>query len=470
MSHKLLLPLLILIIILTSAFPVSAQNNSNYPVYIVQPGDTILTIASRFGVSANDIVSLNNIQNQDLISPGDSLLIPGLSGISGTLTTITAKLGESLRSISETYGVDENLITRINRITSPTEVYAGASLIIPVVDQANFLSPYQHLDSGNSFLELSAITKENPWQLLISNQIASSSNFLPGDIAYKKLINGEYALNLFDPNLTKVDISPLPLMQGQTFEISINSAKPVTLRGTLAGNSLAFFSEENDHYVALQGIYAMAQPGIYDFTLQGQYDDGTSFSISKQVLLVSGNYPEDPPLTVDPGTIDPAVTKPEEDFVENLVSPATPVKYWDGIFQRPGYFNEYNSGFGVRRSYNGSDYIYFHTGLDFAGGMGLPIVAPADGVVVFAGPLTVRGNATFIDHGWGVYSGFFHQSEIKVKVGDKVTKGQVIGLVGNTGRVNDANEYPGAGAHLHWEVWVHGVQVNPMTWMYQQFP
>jgi murein DD-endopeptidase MepM/ murein hydrolase activator NlpD len=140
------------------------------------------------------------------------------------------------------------------------------------------------------------------------------------------------------------------------------------------------------------------------------------------------------------------------------------------MFTRPGVFDEYTSRFGVRRSYNNSDYTYFHTGLDFAGGMGLPIAAPADGVVVFAGPLSVRGNATFIDHGWGIYSGFFHQSEIKVKVGDRVTKGQVIGLVGNTGRVNNANEYPGAGAHLHWEVWTNGVQVNPMTWLYQQFP
>jgi len=173
---------------------------------------------------------------------------------------------------------------------------------------------------------------------------------------------------------------------------------------------------------------------------------------------------------VDPATIDPTVTQPEETFVENLVSKVTPIRYWEGIFTRPGVYDEYTSRFGVRRSYNNSDYIYFHTGLDFAGGMGLPISAPADGVVVFAGPLSVRGNATFIDHGWGIYSGFFHQSEIKVKVGDRVTKGQVIGLVGNTGRVNNANEYPGAGAHLHWEVWTNGVQVNPMTWLYQQFP
>jgi murein DD-endopeptidase MepM/ murein hydrolase activator NlpD len=100
--------------------------------------------------------------------------------------------------------------------------------------------------------------------------------------------------------------------------------------------------------------------------------------------------------------------------------------------------------------------------MDFGGGNGLPITAPAPGVVVFAGTLDIRGNATIIDHGWGVYSGFWHQSEFKVKVGDLVETGQVIGLVGGTGRVT--------GAHLHWEVWVNGIQVNPMGWLETVYP
>ena len=101
-------------------------------------------------------------------------------------------------------------------------------------------------------------------------------------------------------------------------------------------------------------------------------------------------------------------------------------------------------------------------GLDFCGGEGLQIFAPAPGKVVFAAPLTVRGNATIIDHGWGVYSGFWHQSQILVNVGDTVEQGQVIGLVGGTGRVT--------GAHLHWDLWVNGIQVNPLNWLNQTYP
>jgi murein DD-endopeptidase MepM/ murein hydrolase activator NlpD len=92
----------------------------------------------------------------------------------------------------------------------------------------------------------------------------------------------------------------------------------------------------------------------------------------------------------------------------------------------------------------------------------LNIVAPADGVVVFAGPLTVRGNATIIDHGWGVYSGYWHQKEIKVKVGDRVKAGDIIGLIGATGRVT--------GPHLHWEMIINGIQVEPVDWLQNAYP
>jgi len=266
------------------------------------------------------------------------------------------------------------------------------------------------------------IFSNHPWNQLQESNELTTRNLLPGSVLYDVAAEGRAAINVLDPSLTRVSINPLPLMQGGTFEIIVTSSVPVTLEGTLAGNQLTFFSESENKFVALQGIHAMAQPGVYDFTLKGQFGNGTGFSMSQPVLLISGDYPKDAPLTVDPATIDPAVTNPEDDFIKNLVSILTPVRQWDGIFEIPGQYAEYTSRFGDRRSYNGSDYTYFHSGLDFAGGMGLPIKAPADGTVVFAGPLTVRGNATFIDHGWGIYSGFFHQSEIKVKVGDRVKR------------------------------------------------
>ena len=82
--------------------------------------------------------------------------------------------------------------------------------------------------------------------------------------------------------------------------------------------------------------------------------------------------------------------------------------------------------------------------------------------MVFAQALTVRGNATIIDHGWGVYTGYWHQSVQYVSVGDRVETGQVIGENGHTGRVT--------GPHLHWEMWVAGVQVDPRQFVNWTFP
>jgi murein DD-endopeptidase MepM/ murein hydrolase activator NlpD len=100
--------------------------------------------------------------------------------------------------------------------------------------------------------------------------------------------------------------------------------------------------------------------------------------------------------------------------------------------------------------------------LDYCGQIGDPIYAAAPGVVVFAEPSTVRGNATMIDHGMGVFSAYMHQSEILVNVGDRVEQGQLIGRVGNTGRVE--------GPHLHFEVLVGGVPVNPLDWLNKEYP
>lgn len=228
---------------------------------------------------------------------------------------------------------------------------------------------------------------------------------------------------------------------------------------------LHFFPDSGEQ-VALQGIHALLDTGVYPLRIEATLADGTRQSYEQMVLVASGNYYSET-LYVDPATIDPAVTEPENQQLYSITSVVNGTKYWNGIFTSPAvYPDEFTSFYGTRRTYHGlnTDLTVegFHSGLDFAGGEGLQIFAPAAGKVVFSGPLIVRGNATIIDHGWGIYSGFWHQSATYVHTGDFVEQGQVIGLVGGTGRVT--------GPHLHWEVWVNGVQVNPLDWLNQAFP
>jgi len=163
--------------------------------------------------------------------------------------------------------------------------------------------------------------------------------------------------------------------------------------------------------------------------------------------------------------VDPAVTEPESELWASLGIPVTPEKLWNGLFAnpvQPELKNCWTSLFGTRRSYNRSDYDFFHGGLDFCGQVGTQLYAVAPGKIVYTGSLTVRGMVTVIDRGWGVYTAYNHQSQILVKPGDLVQSGQLIGLGGATGRTT--------GPHLHWEVWVGGVQVNPADWLAHAYP
>jgi len=197
-------------------------------------------------------------------------------------------------------------------------------------------------------------------------------------------------------------------------------------------------------------------------SINGTLEDGSAFSFSQPVRVESGGYDQER-ITVDPSYLESEVDNAEIAFISGITAPVTPDRLWAGYFEKPTPFDIYvNSFFGTRRSYNGSDYTYFHSGIDFGGGQGAEVIAPAVGRVVFEGYLEIRGNATIIDHGWGIYTGYWHQSEIYVQVGDLISPGQIIGRVGNTGR--------SSGAHLHWEVWAGGVQVEPYDWLIEVYP
>jgi len=111
------------------------------------------------------------------------------------------------------------------------------------------------------------------------------------------------------------------------------------------------------------------------------------------------------------------------------------------------------SAFGIARVYNDTLKGY-HSGTDFRAKIGTPIIASNDGKVVLAQNRFYSGNSIIIDHGEGIYTCYYHMSQFKVKKGDMVKKGEVIGLSGDTGRIT--------GPHLHFSARVGGIQVDPL--------
>ena len=101
-----------------------------------------------------------------------------------------------------------------------------------------------------------------------------------------------------------------------------------------------------------------------------------------------------------------------------------------------------------------------HEGLDIAAPHGKEVLAPSDGIIVFAGLEGGYGNVLVIDHGYGVKTRFGHLSKLEVKTGDRVKRGQLVGAVGNTGR--------STGPHLHYEVRVNGIPENPRKFILEE--
>jgi len=434
--------------------------------YIVQTGDTLYSIALRFGISLTTLTESNGITDPNQLFPGQELIIPGLEGVSGLLTTETLGFGDSLAGMATRTNIPYETLVRINRITSPSEVYAGMNIILPQLEGGTALNKQIAIRSGQTLLEASILQNSSPWTISLLNNLPSQTTILPGDRLYINSSSVEGNSIGIYPYIENIKVDPLPLVQGHTAELLVDTYEDATLTGSLTEHELVFFPDGDKSYVALQGIHAMLDPGLYPISIAVQLADGSTFSYEQQVYIESGNFPKDPPLTVDPATLDPAVTKPEEEQVFGIISKITSTRQWSDIFTLPvGEPYCIKSWFGDRRSYNGSDYTYFHAGLDYgvcSVDKPFAILVPAPGTVVFTGQLTVRGNATIIDHGWGIFTGYWHQKEILVNVGDPVTAGQEIGLIGATGRVS--------GPHLHWEVWVNGVQVDPQDWLDRQYP
>jgi murein DD-endopeptidase MepM/ murein hydrolase activator NlpD len=112
------------------------------------------------------------------------------------------------------------------------------------------------------------------------------------------------------------------------------------------------------------------------------------------------------------------------------------------------------SPYGGAREYNGK-VTSRHTGTDFAGAVGAPVVAPTRGVVALVADFYLAGKAVYLDHGAGLVTGYFHLSRADVVAGDTVSAGQRIGAVGRSGRVT--------GPHLHWIMRYGTISLDPMS-------
>jgi murein DD-endopeptidase MepM/ murein hydrolase activator NlpD len=248
--------------------------------------------------------------------------------------------------------------------------------------------------------------------------------------------------------------------QGETIVVRVEPA------GGAASASAAFrghtypMLEDSDGAWAVIGAADDGATGT-DTVMVSLFDgDGAiTQTIPLAVSVVSTNYPNED-LTVpdegQPNGLQPPEAVAAEDAIRaEVFSHFTPEKLWSGPFILPAA-GPFTTAFGTTRSYNGGPASTHHSGTDIGADEGDSVVAAADGRVAFTGMLATRGNSIIIDHGAGVFTGYHHLSRIDVNMGDTVTQGEQIGLVGMTGLAT--------GPHLHWELIIGGVNVDPVAW------
>lgn len=466
--------------------PVEAQTTGL--IYVVQQDDTLYSISQYFHTSTLRIQLKNYLSDADVINPGKHLIIPGFDDLSGTLTPTKIGIGDTALSLMRQSRSDVAIFTRINFLTSPGAIVVGQKLFT-LSNEESFNIRVPVTDGGLTGLELAAKNNLNPWTAAEYNATAGPWYLIPNDILYLPSSSGSSSNEIL-PGVEEISASGLS--QGKTAALIAKGSAAASLAGNLTFtvtdiakeqedqsatppvpettiphknmvSALDFFQQADGSAEALQGVPRMAVPGAAALTLTNKDSDGNSYSIEQNLMIKAMDYGFDSPMQVSDNVIDPKVTEPEDAFVFNLVAPVTDTKLWNGAFAPPTSTPTcLTDTYGRLRSFNSSNWIYWHSGFDYCGGEGDKIFAAADGTVVYVGELTVRGNATLIDHGHGLYTGYYHQSKIEVSQGEKVSAGQEIGLIGATGRVT--------GPHLHFDVFVGGVQVDPSDWLNGTIP
>lgn len=255
---------------------------------------------------------------------------------------------------------------------------------------------------------------------------------------------------IFCFSLFAYEISP-----GQMLPMSVqnlNTNKPVEFLGHQV---LPFPSPANKtSFLLFLAVDYKTKVGDYNLT----YFQGEKQVIQK-IAIVPKKYKEEI-LHVEPQKVHPPKKFEDEIYKEykqalQIYTTNTKEVYWKKPFIFPLH-SPITSDFGNARVYNGSLNGY-HSGTDFKAKMATPIKASNDGVVVLAQKRYYAGGSVIIDHGYGVYSCYYHLSKIEVQVGEKISQGQLIGLSGKSGRVT--------GPHLHFGMRVANTNVDPVEFI-----
>ncbi|MDQ1363515.1 MAG: hypothetical protein QG652_1376, partial [Pseudomonadota bacterium] len=287
-------------------------------------------------------------------------------------------------------------------------------------------------------------------RLLYPSQFFNRSNTISFVIASRfQIILSILLFSLFTHSLALPQNNPVP---GGLLVLELPSAD--ISQASFQGNRVAIIEENHQRY-ALVGLSLDAKPGTNQLeliTTQGKKIQ-QAFDLNEKSYTVQRLTVKDQ-RKVDPGAEDMIRIEAEQIRMDRARQTWTdqPPNY---RFTQP-VTGRISSIFGLRRFFNDQPRRP-HSGLDLAAAEGTPIQAVEAGKVIESGDFFFSGNMVYIDHGQGLISLYAHMNEVRVKTGDLIQRGQIIGTVGQTGRIT--------GPHLHLGIIINQTLVDPVLFL-----
>lgn len=258
----------------------------------------------------------------------------------------------------------------------------------------------------------------------------------------------------FRSHAFNAEVRPEAVVQGDVFLLTVTGNKNPSAAGNfpraeLFGKKIDFYQDNGNHFIALVPVDIETPPQDYFITIAFEDEEKTAIVRIKkhEFLTMHLTLPEEK-VILSPENLKRA--QRETELLAGILSQRTQ-REWNGSFMAPTD-TAVSEVFGVKRIMNKKK-TSIHRGMDYKGQLGTPVRALNSGKVVLREDLFFGGNTLVLDHGMGLYSIYMHLSEFQVAADEKVSKGQIIGLVGMSGRAT--------GPHLHLGVKMQEVSINP---------
>jgi murein DD-endopeptidase MepM/ murein hydrolase activator NlpD len=284
------------------------------------------------------------------------------------------------------------------------------------------------------------------------------ARFISSALLVQVAIFAQGALPAKTPARWTLTYQPARIVNGTPVLFRVTTPRPAhTLSAKWLDHEISFtFDASQKAWFGLAGASLETKPGAYPIELRAEVGPGPALTYKQEIRVQKQRYPKVIVLKV-PGRYtapDPEqmrVIEHDKQVKAEAFKALTAEREWKGSFQRP-VSADISDVFGVQRVFNGAVQST-HQGLDFRVPTGTVVSAVNDGTVILARSLYFEGNCIVIDHGQGLLTLYLHLSEMRVKEGERVAKGQSIALSGGTGRAT--------GPHLHLAVRWQGVYLNP---------